>query len=183
MRNNRRIAAALLAAAAMLPIGVINAAPAGAATGLSCTKLSRVGDVDTAGAEDGGRSLEHRAQGDAVRLHGHAEDRQRCDRASGHQERAAPELHHPGDQAADAHPNRRVDHSGPRRRRSRRWGRSPSRPCPKAVATYKATGQGHQGPVREQDADHDRDLHTQRAGCPLKSATLALKKGTKATIK
>ena len=180
MRKNRRISVALIAAAAMLPIGIINVAPAGAATGLTCTKLTGTvtwtPPVPKTGAGHSNVALKatlSKCTGTPKIVSGvislpvikNAPPRNCTTLAT-----KPPTLTQTGGSILWATTKTKST-----------MGKITLAPVPKTLATYKATGKVIKGQFLNKTLTMVATFKGN--GCPLKSATLALKAGTKATIK
>lgn len=180
MRNMGRVGGVLLTVAAMLPIGMITAGPAGAATGLSCSKIKGTVTWTPPVSKTTGhsnitlKSTLSGCTGTAKITSGvitlpvikNAPSRNCTTLVT-----KPPTLTQTGGSITWATTKTKST-----------LGKITLAPVPKALATYKATAKVAKGPFVGKTLTVIA-VFTPNALCPIKSATVALKKGTKATIK
>ena len=175
----RKFGGVLLAVAMVLPIGVITAGPAGAATGLTCTKLGGTvtwsPPVPKTGAGHSNITLKaplSACTGTAKIVSGvitlpvikTAPPRNCTTLAT-----KPPTLTQTGGSIMWATTKTKST-----------LGKITLAPVPKTLATYKATAKVTKGPFLNKTLTMTSTFTPN--GCPIKSAKLALKKGTKAII-
>ena len=176
----RKVGGVLLAVAMVLPIGLITAGPAGAATGLTCTKLGGTVTLSPAVPKTGAGHSNITLKATLFGCTGTAKivsgvmalpviktaPSRNCTTVA----TQPPTLTQTGGVITWATTKTKST-----------LGKITLAPVPKTLATYKATAKVTKGQFLNKTLTMTATFKGN--GCPLKSATLALKKGTKAIIK